>query len=183
MTVVQSLSSEAGTTRTNRGKQGTTDSIHTITFASVHANMWSSLSDNWTCVLDPSVGKTGDQNRQLILTLAGQLPSKNIIHVFLSSGSAKIKEVVYSVLELCEENKFSSVTFPALGTGLCRQPQSCREELDWQTNVHRCWYSYALLPLYGSQVKVEQIPLQRRMPCWTPWLTLWGKNNQSLFAA
>lgn len=94
--------------------------------------MWSGLSHDWSCVLNPSVRTTGDHRRRLILTLAGQLPSKNIIHVYLSSGSAKIKEVVYSVLELCEENKLSSVTFPALGTGLCRQPQSCRKERDWQ---------------------------------------------------
>lgn len=60
----------------------------------------------------------------MILTSAGNLPSKNIIHIFVTSDPTKIREAVYSVLKLCEENKFSSVTFPALGTGLCGKPQS-----------------------------------------------------------
>ncbi|XP_031164633.1 protein mono-ADP-ribosyltransferase PARP14-like isoform X3 [Sander lucioperca] len=52
-----------------------------------------------------------------ILTSAGQLPSTHIIHVVGQNDPAKIKDVVYKVLKFCEENKFSSVSFPALGTG------------------------------------------------------------------
>ncbi|XP_074495688.1 protein mono-ADP-ribosyltransferase PARP14-like [Sebastes fasciatus] len=53
-----------------------------------------------------------------ILTSAGLLPSRHIIHVVGQNDPAKIKDMVYSVLKFCEENKFISVSFPALGTGL-----------------------------------------------------------------
>lgn len=55
----------------------------------------------------------------MILTSAGKLPSKHIVHVVAIRDPVKIKDIVISVLKLCEENKFSSVTFPALGTGAC----------------------------------------------------------------
>ncbi|KAF3853285.1 hypothetical protein F7725_013973 [Dissostichus mawsoni] len=57
------------------------------------------------------------QSDTFILTSAGLLPSKNIIHIVGQKDPASIKEVVYSVLKYCEDNKFNSVTFPALGTG------------------------------------------------------------------
>uniref|UniRef100_A0A3Q3GV61 Poly [ADP-ribose] polymerase n=1 Tax=Labrus bergylta TaxID=56723 RepID=A0A3Q3GV61_9LABR len=53
----------------------------------------------------------------MIVTSAGQLPSRNIIHIVGQSDPVRIKEMVYSVLKICEENKFKSVAFPALGTG------------------------------------------------------------------
>ncbi|KAF3695309.1 Poly [ADP-ribose] polymerase 14 [Channa argus] len=62
------------------------------------------------------VSAPGYQQRPMIVTTAGQLPSKNIVHIG-GHDPAKIKEVVYSVLNICEENKFNSVSFPALGTG------------------------------------------------------------------
>uniref|UniRef100_A0A3P9PUK1 Poly [ADP-ribose] polymerase n=1 Tax=Poecilia reticulata TaxID=8081 RepID=A0A3P9PUK1_POERE len=55
----------------------------------------------------------------MIMTSGGQLPSSNIIHIIGQNDAAKIKEMVQGVLKLCEENKFRSVAFPALGTGLC----------------------------------------------------------------
>uniref|UniRef100_A0A3P8NU03 Poly [ADP-ribose] polymerase n=1 Tax=Astatotilapia calliptera TaxID=8154 RepID=A0A3P8NU03_ASTCA len=57
------------------------------------------------------------QPRAMILTSAGQLPSRNIVHVVGQNDPASIKNTVYSVLKVCEENNFSSVAFPALGTG------------------------------------------------------------------
>lgn len=54
----------------------------------------------------------------MILTSAGQLPSRNIIHVVGQNDPANIKDMVYSVLKVCEEKRFRSVAFPALGTGL-----------------------------------------------------------------
>lgn len=54
----------------------------------------------------------------MILTSAGRLPSKTIVHVFMSS-SAEVKNIVSSVLKLCEEKSFQSAAFPALGTGEC----------------------------------------------------------------
>ncbi|XP_029365480.1 protein mono-ADP-ribosyltransferase PARP14-like [Echeneis naucrates] len=59
----------------------------------------------------------GYQPSLMIITSAGRLPSRNIIHVVGQNEPAKIKEVVSSVLKVCEENGFQSVSFPALGTG------------------------------------------------------------------
>ncbi|XP_078027150.1 protein mono-ADP-ribosyltransferase PARP14-like isoform X4 [Epinephelus lanceolatus] len=56
------------------------------------------------------------QPSQFIMTSGGLLPSRHIIHVVCRNDPAKIKEVVYSLLKYCEENKFKSVSFPALGT-------------------------------------------------------------------
>ncbi|XP_029915316.1 protein mono-ADP-ribosyltransferase PARP14-like isoform X2 [Myripristis murdjan] len=63
------------------------------------------------------VNAPGYQQRAMILTTAGLLPSGAIIHVVGHKDPVKIKEVVYSVLKLSEQNTFSSVSFPALGTG------------------------------------------------------------------
>ncbi|XP_051540797.1 protein mono-ADP-ribosyltransferase PARP14-like isoform X3 [Myxocyprinus asiaticus] len=52
-----------------------------------------------------------------IVTSAGQLPCGNIIHIIGRNSPADIKEVVLSVLKLCEARQFTSVAFPALGTG------------------------------------------------------------------
>ncbi|XP_063346007.1 protein mono-ADP-ribosyltransferase PARP14-like isoform X2 [Pelmatolapia mariae] len=62
------------------------------------------------------VSSTG-QSSAMILTSAGQLPSRNIIHVVGQNNPANIKNMVYSVLKFCEENNLISVAFPALGTG------------------------------------------------------------------
>lgn len=68
-----------------------------------------------------SAVRSMNQPCALILTSAGQLPSRNIIHIVGQNDPANIKDVVYSVLKICEENRFTSVAFPALGTGLCVQ--------------------------------------------------------------
>lgn len=52
----------------------------------------------------------------MILTSAGRLPSKAIVHVVIASPAA-IKSTVSSVLKLCEEKSFQAAAFPALGTG------------------------------------------------------------------
>ncbi|KAI5099590.1 poly [ADP-ribose] polymerase 14 isoform X2, partial [Silurus meridionalis] len=57
------------------------------------------------------------QQSDMIMTTGGQLPCRQIIHVIGRNSPAEIKIVVYSVLKFCEEQKFSSVAFPALGTG------------------------------------------------------------------
>lgn len=54
----------------------------------------------------------------MILTSAGQLPCRAIIHVVGQNNPVDIKNTVYSVLKLCEEKKFQSAAFPALGTGV-----------------------------------------------------------------
>ncbi|KAM4615976.1 protein mono-ADP-ribosyltransferase PARP14-like isoform 2-T2 [Polymixia lowei] len=63
------------------------------------------------------VSAPGYQQRMMILTSAGLLPSRVIIHVIGQNDPVKIRDTVYSVLKTCEDNKFSSVAFPALGTG------------------------------------------------------------------
>ncbi|XP_015250570.1 PREDICTED: poly [ADP-ribose] polymerase 14 [Cyprinodon variegatus] len=63
------------------------------------------------------VNSPGYTPRGMIMTTGGLLPSRNIIHVVGQNDAVKIKEIVQAVLKLCEENKFSSVAFPALGTG------------------------------------------------------------------
>ncbi|XP_056232020.1 protein mono-ADP-ribosyltransferase PARP14-like [Seriola aureovittata] len=63
------------------------------------------------------VSSPGYQPRPMILTSAGNLPSGHIMHIVGQNDPAKIKDMVYSVLKTCEENKFNSVAFPALGTG------------------------------------------------------------------
>lgn len=62
--------------------------------------------------------KVQSQSQQeMIMTSGGQLPCSKIIHIIGRNNPADIKNVVYSVLKLCEGQKFSSVAFPALGTG------------------------------------------------------------------
>ncbi|KAG1971164.1 poly [ADP-ribose] polymerase [Pimephales promelas] len=53
-----------------------------------------------------------------IVTSAGLLPCGNIIHIIGRNGPSDIKDVVFSVLKLCESRQITSVAFPALGTGL-----------------------------------------------------------------
>ncbi|XP_014795154.1 PREDICTED: poly [ADP-ribose] polymerase 14 [Calidris pugnax] len=54
------------------------------------------------------------QNKGYITTQAGKLPCKNIIH-FVAHDD--IKFLVTTVLQECELQKYTSVTFPAIGTG------------------------------------------------------------------
>ncbi|XP_054586345.2 protein mono-ADP-ribosyltransferase PARP14 [Nothobranchius furzeri] len=63
------------------------------------------------------VSAQGYMPRAMILTSAGQLPSRNILHIVGQNDPSRIKEMVYGVLKFCEDHKFSSVAFPALGTG------------------------------------------------------------------
>uniref|UniRef100_A0A3B5Q6Q4 Poly [ADP-ribose] polymerase n=1 Tax=Xiphophorus maculatus TaxID=8083 RepID=A0A3B5Q6Q4_XIPMA len=64
------------------------------------------------------VNSPGYMPRSMIMTSGGQLPCSNIIHIVGQNDATKIREMVQGVLKVCEENKFRSVAFPALGTGL-----------------------------------------------------------------
>nr|XP_017213521.2 poly [ADP-ribose] polymerase 14 isoform X1 [Danio rerio] len=78
-------------------------------------------------ILDAAGGKVehecsqivASQNKQLreIVTSSGRLPCGKIIHISGCNGLSTIKEVVLSVLKLCESQQFTSIAFPALGTG------------------------------------------------------------------
>ncbi|XP_036000627.1 LOW QUALITY PROTEIN: protein mono-ADP-ribosyltransferase PARP14-like [Fundulus heteroclitus] len=63
------------------------------------------------------VSSPGYQPRAMILTSGGRLPSTNIIHVVGQNDASRVKDLVQGVLKVCEDNRFSSVAFPALGTG------------------------------------------------------------------
>uniref|UniRef100_A0A8C5Q2L0 Poly [ADP-ribose] polymerase n=1 Tax=Leptobrachium leishanense TaxID=445787 RepID=A0A8C5Q2L0_9ANUR len=53
-----------------------------------------------------------------IITQAGNLLCKKILHVHLSNSTAdRIKECMTEALQQCEKHKATSVAFPALGTG------------------------------------------------------------------
>ncbi|XP_073672142.1 protein mono-ADP-ribosyltransferase PARP14-like [Paramisgurnus dabryanus] len=52
-----------------------------------------------------------------IVTSAGKLPCGKIIHIIGRNTPSEIRDVVLSVLKICEANQLSSVAFPALGTG------------------------------------------------------------------
>ncbi|XP_026075336.1 poly [ADP-ribose] polymerase 14-like isoform X1 [Carassius auratus] len=62
------------------------------------------------------VGSSNIQQTEIV-TSAGQLPCGNIIHVTGHNRPSEIKDVVLSVLMLCESRQITSVAFPALGTG------------------------------------------------------------------
>ncbi|KAK1166015.1 protein mono-ADP-ribosyltransferase PARP14-like [Acipenser oxyrinchus oxyrinchus] len=56
-------------------------------------------------------------NNGIIMTKNGNLQCKKIIHIPGQTDPIKIKDSVGKVLQLCEQNTFTSVAFPALGTG------------------------------------------------------------------
>uniref|UniRef100_A0A4W3HAG0 Poly [ADP-ribose] polymerase n=1 Tax=Callorhinchus milii TaxID=7868 RepID=A0A4W3HAG0_CALMI len=55
--------------------------------------------------------------QRLIMTKAGNLQCKNIIHIVGGKDPNQIQDAVQIVLQECERNQFSSVAFPAFGTG------------------------------------------------------------------
>ncbi|KAA0703895.1 Poly [ADP-ribose] polymerase 14 [Triplophysa tibetana] len=68
-----------------------------------------------TVIVHPSDRESLEQTE--IMTSAGQLPCGHIIHIVGRNQPSEIKDVVLSVLKMCEANQLSSVAFPALGTG------------------------------------------------------------------
>ncbi|XP_030648866.1 protein mono-ADP-ribosyltransferase PARP14-like [Chanos chanos] len=62
-------------------------------------------------------GSNSQQSSEMILTSAGRLPCRHIIHIVGRNDPKAIKDIVYSVLKFCEDQKFNSVSFPAIGTG------------------------------------------------------------------
>ncbi|NXM84284.1 PAR14 polymerase, partial [Oenanthe oenanthe] len=57
-------------------------------------------------------------NSKYIITQAGNLPCKNIIHVVAQDD---IRSLVSQVLQECELQQYTSVAFPAIGTGEARR--------------------------------------------------------------
>ncbi|ROL54453.1 Poly [ADP-ribose] polymerase 14 [Anabarilius grahami] len=61
--------------------------------------------------------RSSNMQQTEIVTSAGHLPCGNIIHIIGRNSPSEIKDVVLSVLKLCEKSQFTSIAFPALGTG------------------------------------------------------------------
>ncbi|XP_062393412.1 LOW QUALITY PROTEIN: protein mono-ADP-ribosyltransferase PARP14-like [Sardina pilchardus] len=57
------------------------------------------------------------QSCNMILTAAGRLPCKHILHLMVPSNPNAIMDSVNEVLTFCEKRRLTSITFPALGTG------------------------------------------------------------------
>uniref|UniRef100_A0A8C5RBE9 Poly [ADP-ribose] polymerase n=1 Tax=Leptobrachium leishanense TaxID=445787 RepID=A0A8C5RBE9_9ANUR len=61
-------------------------------------------------------------NKRFILTQNGNLQCKRILHIYIKKTAADVKRAVCDVLQECEAQQFTSVAFPALGTGAARLP-------------------------------------------------------------
>ncbi|XP_072118200.1 protein mono-ADP-ribosyltransferase PARP14-like [Mobula birostris] len=61
--------------------------------------------------------KGSQANSATIITSPGKLQCQAIIHMVGNTDPTKIKAIVGEVLQICEQQKFSSVAFPAIGTG------------------------------------------------------------------
>ncbi|XP_032880484.1 protein mono-ADP-ribosyltransferase PARP14 [Amblyraja radiata] len=61
--------------------------------------------------------KGSQQNNGIILTNPGNLACRHIVHIIGQTVPNEIKTVVNAVLQICEQQEFSSISFPALGTG------------------------------------------------------------------
>ncbi|KAF5890242.1 poly [ADP-ribose] polymerase 14-like, partial [Clarias magur] len=98
----------------------TTDAIVSSTNTNLNLNTGVSgaiLKAAGQTVMD-ECNKLGVQpNDGVVLTSAGNLPAKHIIHMVGQSKEKDITNSMYKVLKKCEENKITSVSFPALGTG------------------------------------------------------------------
>lgn len=56
-------------------------------------------------------------NTGMIMTQPGNLSCKKIIHIVGQTDPVKINKHVKEVLRMCVANSFTSVSFPAIGTG------------------------------------------------------------------
>ncbi|XP_068184872.1 poly(ADP-ribose) polymerase family member 14-related sequence 1 isoform X2 [Antennarius striatus] len=56
-------------------------------------------------------------NTGIILTEPGNLKCKKILHIVGPSDSGRIRKVMKEALQMCVTNSFTSVSFPAIGTG------------------------------------------------------------------
>ncbi|XP_051564334.1 poly(ADP-ribose) polymerase family member 14-related sequence 1 isoform X2 [Myxocyprinus asiaticus] len=56
-------------------------------------------------------------NKGLIMTQAGNLQCKKIIHISAQSNSNLIQKQAKKAMQMCAKEKFTSISFPAIGTG------------------------------------------------------------------
>uniref|UniRef100_A0A8C5R8V6 Poly [ADP-ribose] polymerase n=1 Tax=Leptobrachium leishanense TaxID=445787 RepID=A0A8C5R8V6_9ANUR len=74
------------------------------------------------CVFVESSLSAAQPNKRFILTQNGNLQCKRILHIYIKKTAADVKRAVCDVLQECEAQQFTSVAFPALGTGAARLP-------------------------------------------------------------
>lgn len=63
------------------------------------------------------------------MTQPGNLKCKKILHLVGQTDPVKIKKVVFEALEMCVKDTYTSVSFPAIGTGEICQPEIISEIL------------------------------------------------------
>ncbi|XP_072114758.1 protein mono-ADP-ribosyltransferase PARP14-like isoform X1 [Mobula birostris] len=76
------------------------------------------LAKGGQTVTDECKNLVPQPNNGVVVTGSGQLPCKHIIHMVGQTDPALITASVEKVLEECEKNNITTVTFPALGTGV-----------------------------------------------------------------
>lgn len=81
----------------------------------ISVQLWEFLRLNVNTV--PPSAPAASPNAGIIMTQAGNLQCKKIIHVVGQANKSLIQNIVKSVLQKCEANSYTSVSFPAIGTG------------------------------------------------------------------
>ncbi|MDO5059190.1 MAG: macro domain-containing protein [Neisseria sp.] len=91
-----------------------------------------------------------------VITGAGCLPVKNVIHVVVPRwvvGNAGEIEALYdaycNVIALAAESGLKSISFPALGIGMCRYPRTLAAAVAW----------YAVYDALGDYPQIEEVRL------------------------
>ncbi|XP_072329277.1 poly(ADP-ribose) polymerase family member 14-related sequence 1 [Scyliorhinus torazame] len=84
----------------------------------LHAGVSKAILDAAGLTVVNECQKLGSQpNNGIIITNPGNLQCQKIIHMVGQTDPNQIKAFVGTILQTCENSKFSSVAFPALGTG------------------------------------------------------------------
>ncbi|XP_072891762.1 protein mono-ADP-ribosyltransferase PARP14-like [Hemitrygon akajei] len=76
------------------------------------------LTKGGQTVTDECKNLAPQPNNGVVVTGSGQLPCKHVIHMVGQTDPALITASVQKVLEECEKNNITTVSFPALGTGV-----------------------------------------------------------------
>lgn len=64
-----------------------------------------------------SISLGAQPNQGMIMTQPGNLKCKKILHLVGQTDPVKIRNVVKDALQMCVKNTYTSVSFPAIGTG------------------------------------------------------------------
>ncbi|XP_063069030.1 protein mono-ADP-ribosyltransferase PARP14-like [Engraulis encrasicolus] len=98
----------------------TTDAIVNSTTTSLDLNSGVSgaiLNAAGQTVVEECRSKGTQPSDGVVLTKAGNLTTKHVVHMVGQTNEKSITSSVYKVLQLCQASNIKSVAFPALGTG------------------------------------------------------------------